>query len=141
MADFAAGVGVRFGWGLADAARAGAFFAGFVALPRGAFDFFGAVARLEAALLVAVERAAFPEVAPAFVALRTGAFLPVGRLASGFGRADFALSLRVFADDVAEAPRVFGREAGLLTPLMMGSLMRSYSVIKMTHGGVKTRVA
>jgi hypothetical protein len=82
---------------------------------------------------MAAVRVAFAADAPAFVALRTGAFFPVGRLASGLGRADFALSLRAFADDAWEALRMFGREAGLLTPLMIGSLMRSYSVIKMTH--------
>jgi hypothetical protein len=109
---------------------------GFEVLRLGALDFFvtGARRGLDAAALAAGDRVLLAPVEPAFVALRTGAFFVVGRLASGLGRADFALNLRFFADGAGEALRVVGREAGLLTPLMIGSLMRSYSVIKMTHG-------
>ena len=141
-ACFGAGVAARFGCGLA-ALRAEVLLEGLledlVRLRTGALAFlvrgarFGLAAGLEGAERVAF--VAFVAGAPPFAALRTGAFFPVGRLASGFGRADFALNLRLFADDAGEALRVFGREAGLLTPLMIGSLMRSYSVIKMTHVG------
>jgi hypothetical protein len=125
--------------------RAEVLLEGFAALRLGALAFFADAARLVllAAVFFAVGRVLFAAEAPvfAFVALRTGAFFPVGRLASGLGRADFALNLRLFADDAEEALRVFGREAGLLTPLMTGSLMRSYSVIKMTHEGSQNAVS
>jgi hypothetical protein len=120
-------------------ARAGVlaevFLEGLAVLRLGAlvFLFTGARLVLDAATLAAADRAVLATVVLAFVALRTGAFFVVGRLASGLGRADFALNLRFFADGAGEALRVVGREAGLLTPLMIGSLMRSYSVIKMTH--------
>jgi hypothetical protein len=94
-----------------------------------------------AAVLEADARAGFAAGAPPFAALRTGAFFPVGRLASGFGRADFVPDVRLFADDAGEALRELGREAGLLTPLMIGSLMRSYSVIKMTHEASQNAVS
>jgi hypothetical protein len=144
-ACFAAGALGLFGCGLA-AARAEVLLEvlleDWAGLRAGALAFLVTGARFGlAAVLDAAGRAAFAAVAPPFAALRTGAFFPVGRLASGFGRADFALNLRLFADDAGEALRVFGREAGLLTPLMIGSLMRSYSVIKMTHEGSQTRLA
>jgi hypothetical protein len=136
----AGAVAVRFGCGFA-AWRAEVLLEGFEALRLGALNFFGGAVRLSlfavdllAADFLAGVRVVFAVGAAAFVALRTDAFFAVGRLARGFGRADFALNLRLFADAAGEALRACVRAAGLLTPLMIGSLMRSYSVIKMTHG-------
>jgi hypothetical protein len=146
---FAGALAVRFGCGFA-VWRAEVLLEGLAALRAGALDFFRGAARLAlfaedlfaadlpaadlfVADLLADGRALLDAEVPAFVALRTGSFFAVGRLAIGFGRAVFVLNLRLFADAAGEALRVCGREAGLLTPLMTGSLMRSYSVIKMTQ--------
>src|SRR5205823_6729047 len=56
------------------------------------------------------------------VAFRTGAF-SAARLGLGF--ADFAVSLRLLAEDFCEALCGAGREELLFAPLMTGSLMRS----------------
>jgi hypothetical protein len=68
-----------------------------------------------------------------FVALRTGAFSALERLASGFGRGEvFAPNLRFLAGEALEPLPVTGREDGLFALLLTDSLMRS-SIIKMTQ--------
>jgi hypothetical protein len=71
----------------------------------------------------AEEREAFEaEAVFAGAAFRTGAFSAT-RLGLGF--ADFAVSLRLLAEDFGEALCGAGREEVLFAPLMTGSLMRS----------------
>jgi hypothetical protein len=98
-ACFGASAAARFNRGLA-AARAKVLLEVLAGLRAGALAFLVACPRFDLATgLDAADRVAFAAGAPPFAALRTGAFFPVVRLASGFGRADFALNLRLFADD------------------------------------------
>jgi hypothetical protein len=98
---------------------AGFFLAGAAAraLPGACFewDFAG--------LFFAETREAFGAAAVfAGAAFRTGAFSAT-RLGLGF--ADFAVSLRLLAEDLGEALCGAGREGVLFAPLITGSLMRS----------------
>ena len=68
---------------------------------------------------------------PDFVALRAGALSAAERFAKGLGRADLLPNARFFAEDVEEVEREAGREEDeRLTPLMIGSLMRSPRLLK-----------
>src|SRR5947209_4019347 len=121
-------VGAAFVWPLVAFAgadlRGGDFVAGFFlagavwrALPADCF------AGGFAGLFFAVVRNRFgTEAVFAGAAFRTGAFSAT-RLGLGF--ADFAVSLRLLAEDFGEALCGAGREEVLFEPLMTGSLMRS----------------
>lgn len=66
-----------------------------------------------------------------FVALRAGAFSAAERLIIGLGRAvDLLPNVRFFPEDVDEVWREAGREEDRLTPLTIGSLMRSHQLSK-----------
>jgi hypothetical protein len=106
------------GFALADLECAVAFV--FVAVTEAARELFLVDFAVEAAAVLV------------FVALRTGAFSALERLASGFGRGEvFAPNLRFLAGEALEPLPVAGREDGLFALLLTDSLMRS-SIIKMT---------
>lgn len=78
----------------------------------------------------------FDFVAPAplaFVALRAGALPASERLIVSVGRDDLPDIVRLFAKDVAAPRREAGPDKGRLTPLTVGSLIRSSKLSKKGH--------
>jgi hypothetical protein len=85
---------------------------------------------------------AFAALAPlAFVALRAGAFSDSERLTINVGRDDLPDNARLLPRDVAPLRREAGLDNDRLTPLTVGSLMRSSKLSKkVTHSGVSCRL-